>query len=197
MSSAYRRRTIRRNQEGRYELRLRPSEREILAQLPEALSTVLKSAGEGPAAAPELVRLFPPAYYDDAAAERSYREIVRDDLIAHHNAALEVLAATVDAKELDEEQVAAWLDVLNDVRLVLGTTLGVTEEGPPELDDDVDVDRYALYGYLSFLVEQIVEAVSSALPAPVPGADDLAPGDPWGEPPEGLRWSTPGAPREP
>lgn len=197
MSAGYRRRRIRRTHEGRYELRLPPGEREILAELPQALSAVLSSAEDGPAAAPELVRLFPPAYHDDPQAERSYREVVHSDLVADHKAALDALAATVEAKDLDEEQVSSWLDVLNDVRLVLGTTLGVTEEGPPVLDDEVGAARYALYGYLSLLVEQIVEAVSTALPPPVPGVDEHAPEDPWGEPPEGLRWSTPGAPPEP
>jgi hypothetical protein len=183
--------------DGRYELRLPPSERDVLAQLPEALGPTLESARDGAAAAPEAVRLFPPAYPDDPAAERSYRELVHDDLLAQHRAALEAVAATVGARQLDEEQAAAWLTALNDVRLVLGTTLGVVEEGPPPLRNEVDEARWSLYGYLSLLVEQLVDAMTGALPPPVADADDRVPDDPWGDPPDGLRWSPPGAPATP
>jgi hypothetical protein len=180
--------------DGRYELRLPPAERAILAQLPEALLPVLENARDGAGAAPEAARLFPPAYPDDAEAERSYREVVHQDLLGHHRGALETVSATVDSKFLDDEQAASWLAALNDVRLVLGTTLGVSEDGVPALKNEIDGARWSLYGYLSLLVEQLVGAMSGALPPPVPAADDLVPDDPWGEPPSGLRWSAPGAP---
>lgn len=186
-----------RRADGRYELRLSPNERAVLAQLPEALAPMLESARDGAGAAPEAVRLFPPAYPDDAAAERAYRELVHQDLLGQHRAALEVVAATVEARQLDEDDAVGWLAALNDVRLVLGTTLGVTEEGPPAMQNDVDAARWSLYGYLSMLVEQLVEAMSGALPPAAPDADERVPDDPWGDPPEGLRWSTPGAPATP
>jgi hypothetical protein len=183
-----------RRADGRYELRLPPAERAILAQLPEALLPVLDNARDGAAAAPEAARLFPPAYPDDPESERSYREVVHQDLLGHHREALAAVSATVESKTLDDAEVAAWLAALNDVRLVLGTTLGVKEEGPPPLRNEIDSARWSLYGYLSLLVEQLVDAMSGALPPPVPDADDRVPEDPWGDPPSGLRWSAPGAP---
>jgi hypothetical protein len=183
-----------RRTDGRYELRLPPAERSVLAQLPEALQPVLESARDGAGAAPEVVRLFPPAYPEDAESERSYRELVHSDLLSHHREALEVVAATVENRQLDDEQAANWLAALNDVRLVLGTTLGVVEDGPPVLTNEIDEARWSLYGYLSLLVEQLVDAMSGALPPAVPDADERVPEDPWGEPPQGLRWSAPGVP---
>jgi hypothetical protein len=184
-----------RRRDGRYELRLPPDERAVLAQLPEALAPVLDSALEGGiGAAPEAVRLFPPAYPDDQEAERAYRDVVHSDLVSRHRAALATVTATVGSRFLDDEQAGCWLSALNDVRLVLGTTLGVAESGPPPLTNEIDAARWSLYGYLSLLVEQLVEAMSGALPPALPDADDRVPEDPWGEPPEGLRWSAPGAP---
>jgi hypothetical protein len=192
LTSFFRSRRIRRGTDGRYELRLPPVERSLLAQLPEALTTMLDTARGGAAAAPEAVRLFPPAYPEDATAEHAYRQSVHGDLVERHRAAFETVAATVGARSLDDEQIGCWLGALNDVRLVLGTTLGVSEEGPPPLQSEVDEARWALYNYLSLLVEQMIDAMSGALPPPAPGADDLVPDDPWGEPPPGLRWSAPG-----
>lgn len=185
---------VSRRADGRYDLRLPQSERAVLAQLPEGLGPMLESARAGAVAAPEAARLFPPAYPDDPTSERAYRDVVHQDLVGQHRAALDVLAATVGGRQLDEEQAACWMSVLNDVRLVLGTTLGVREEGPPPLVNEVDRARWSLYQYLSLLLEQFVEAMTGALPPALPDADERVPDDPWGEPPEGLRWSTPGAP---
>ena len=193
MTSFFRPRRIRRGADGSYELRLPPAERSLLAQLPEALLTMLDTARAGASAAPEAVRLFPPAYPDDKDAERAYRETMHADLVERHRAAFSMMAATVGARSLDEEQITCWLGALNDVRLVLGTTLGVSEEGPPPLAGDVDAARWSLYNYLSLLVEQLVDAMTGALPPPVVGVDELAPDDPWGDPPSGMRWSAPGA----
>ena len=71
------------------------------------------------------------------------------------------MEATIDARELDESQALAWMSSVNSVRLVLGTLLDVSEEldidGLP--DDDPDIHSYALYAYLSMLLEELVTAV--------------------------------------
>ena len=38
------------------------------------------------------------------------------------------MEASIDADRLTEEQLLSWLGVLNDLRLVLGTRLEITEE---------------------------------------------------------------------
>ena len=72
-----------------------------------------------------------------------------------------MVEATVDATELDAEQLAAWMGAVNDLRLVLGTKLDVSEDPMFEIpDDDPDVQAYAIYTYCSWLLEQIVEALN-------------------------------------
>lgn len=73
----------------------------------------------------------------------------------------------MEADRLDEEQLVAWLGSLNDLRLVLGTRLEVTEEDYERDVPDEDPRRpaFAVYHYLSWLEEELVEALGSGLPA--------------------------------
>jgi hypothetical protein len=117
---------------------------------------------------PSLARLRPPAYADDPEAEAEYRRLVEDDLTASRRQALEVMARTVDARELDQEEMAAWLGALNDLRLVLGTRLDVTEETDFEdfPSDDPRAQQFVLYIYLGWLQEQAVAALAQGLARP-------------------------------
>ena len=148
---------IRRNRRGEFELRLPAEERDLLRTLPgqlrEALPTDDLAVG----------RLFPPAYGDDPELEEDYRRMVRDDLMSEHLRALQVMEETIDARRLSEEQLVGWLGALNDLRLVLGTRLHVTEETYEEDRDpgDPNTPAYALFFYLGWLEEQVVEALAS------------------------------------
>lgn len=110
---------------------------------------------------PALRRLFPPAY-DDAELESEYRELTRGQLTSEREQALELLEATVDNTDLSPEEADSWLRALNDVRLVLGTELDVTED----LDwdalapDDARLPGLSLYAYVSWIQEQLVEALA-------------------------------------
>ena len=56
----------------------------------------------------------------------------------------------------------AWMRALNEVRLVLGTRLDVSEEGDERPLDDTDPrwEAFAVYDYLTHLQAEIVEALS-------------------------------------
>ena len=71
---------------------------------------------------------------------------------------IDTVEASIEAKELDEAQAAAWMTSLNSVRLVLGTMLDVSEETDVAMvgDEDPDVQAYALYAYLSLLLEELL-----------------------------------------
>jgi hypothetical protein len=145
---------------GDFRLRLGREERRALRALPAQLRELLGTDD------PSLRRLFPPAYEDDPESEDEYRRLVRDELLAGRRRALEVMEETAGADRLTVEQLEAWLSALNDLRLVLGTRLGVTEA---TLLDDLDPSdpraaEYALYGYLSWLQEQAVAAAFTTLP---------------------------------
>jgi len=114
---------------------------------------------------PSLRRIFPPAYVDDAAANDEYRRLMREELLEGKLEALRVFEETAGADRLSEEQLEAWLGALESLRLFLGTQLDVQEEiySRPIDPDDPDAPSLALYGYLSFLQEQVVEALSASL----------------------------------
>ena len=76
----------------------------------------------------------------------------------------DVMRATLGHRELSPEQADAWLRVLNDLRLMLGTRLDVTEELDFEDFDPAEpqAQELAIYGYLSWLQEQLVAALQTA-----------------------------------
>ena len=153
------RRKVERSRDGSFKLRLDKDERDLLRTLPSQLQELLKDTPDDPS----LRRLFPPAS-DDEEIETEYRRFMGDDLRDRRLEAAGVMAATVDADRLSEEEACAWLSTLNDLRLVLGTRLDVTEDLDPATigPDDDRAPGLALYGYLSWLVEQIVEALAPA-----------------------------------
>jgi len=185
---------MKRNARGGYDLRLPSEERQLLRALPVRLKEALGQVETGGGEVPESVRrLFPPAYLQDEEAERAYREMAIGELVEHHLEALTVLTRTADATRLTDEEADAWLTALNDLRLSIGTALGVTEEHVDVEPDDPTYSDWICYQYLSYLQSEAIEAMYGALPPPSAGADEVLPEDPWGEPPGGLRWD--GTPR--
>jgi hypothetical protein len=194
------RRRIRALRDGSFDVRLPSEERALLAALPRQLAAAIDEMpvdGETPEA---LQRLFPPAYLHDERAQASYGSVMRPELATHHREALETLLDTADKNRLTPEEIERWLSALNDLRLVIGTSLGVTEEMPQVASNDPRFGEWVLYSYLSFLEGEVIDALSGTLPPPVPGAGDDLPEDPWGEPLGDLRWDgtvRPSGPVEP
>ncbi len=150
---------IRRTRKGDFELRLPDGTRQLLANLVPQLRATLDV--DEPSADPTLRRLFPTAYPDDPTQEAEYRSMVSDDLRRRRIDALDVVEATIDADRLDEAQLTAWMHTINDLRLVLGTLLDVSEDEPAEADPELaDADARAIYQYLSYLLDVIVDALS-------------------------------------
>ena len=142
---------------GTVELGLSRDERTLLGGLVEELRALL----DGAPGDPSLRRLFPPAY-DEEDDERAYRDLMGGELLDGRRAALELVAETVDRDRLSPEEAETWLRALNDLRLVLGTRLDVQEDTfAEELDEnDPRAPALAVYGYLSWLQEQLVAALS-------------------------------------
>jgi Domain of unknown function (DUF2017) len=151
------RRRIERTGKGDIRLRLPRDERTLLRSLPAQLRRLLAEAPDDPS----LERLFPPAY-DDAEDEAEYRRLMGDELLEGRQRALRVIEETLDQDRLTKEQAEAWLTALNDLRLVLGTRLDVSEEMLLERlrPDDPNAFEISLYAYLSWLQEQLVDALA-------------------------------------
>jgi hypothetical protein len=150
-------RRVRRTRKGDFEVKLPQEERALL----QSLAPQLRDQLDGDLADPSLRRLFPTAYADDPERDHEYHALVRDDLADRRRAAIDTLVTTLDESRLTEGQLTAWMGAVNDLRLVLGTRLDVSEETELLDADDPDAPMLALYGYLGFLLEQIVEALAS------------------------------------
>ena len=154
-----RRRWVRRTGPGRYAVRLSEDERALLGTLVDQLRTLLTASTDDPT----VRRLFPTAYHDDPERDREYQQLVRDELLTRRLATLDSVTASLEATELDEGQLSAWMGAVNDLRLVLGTTLDVSEDGVPPDPEAPDAPTYAVYGYLSAILDGIVEALAEGL----------------------------------
>ncbi len=153
---------ILRNRRGQFELRLPQAERSVLRWLPVKLREELAEPE-----APGLERLFPPAHPEEPRLEIGYRELVHDELLQRRLSATRTMEATMEAKILEEEQLLAWLSVVNDVRLIIGTRLGADEDEQEEdvPEDDPRAAAYTLYHYLGWLEEQMVQVLAESLSA--------------------------------
>jgi hypothetical protein len=147
---------VKRTRRGDFELHLSREERTILRELPEQLRALLSSDD------PALERVFPPAYPDEEELQAEYEGLVRGDLLRQRLGSADVMERTIDSSRVTEGELLAWLSALNDLRLILGTKLGATEDDDPETiaDDDPLASSYALYHYLGWLEEQVVEALA-------------------------------------
>lgn len=152
-----RRHLFERRPDGRFDLRLAADERQLLAGLADQLGALLDGEPEDPA----LRRLFPAAYHDDAEREAEWQLLMGDDLRDSRRAALETLRVTATRTEVTEDEVTAWMQAVNALRLVLGTRLDVTEEDTGDRPaDDPDAPAFALYGFLSYLLDRTVDSLS-------------------------------------
>jgi Domain of unknown function (DUF2017) len=146
--------------DGGIRINLPTEEREFLRGLMEQLSALISDTASGGELDDRVRRLFPTAYPDDPERDAEYHKYMREELIASHRASIERVSESLNADELTELQAISWTQSLNSVRLVLGTMLDISEE--TELSD-IDVDdpeygSYALYGYLSGLLDDVVSA---------------------------------------
>jgi hypothetical protein len=66
--------------------------------------------------------------------------------------------------DLDPDEAALWLAVVNDSRLALGALLGVASEGHWEDGPDPDNPASMLLWYLGWLEEGLVQAMMGSLP---------------------------------
>ncbi len=136
-------------------------ERELLGRLLDQLRTMLLAGADQP----NLRRLFPPAYHQaiDAGAETEYQRLMGDELVAARLDAIDTVTRAIDDDALlDEAGAMAFLRAVNQLRLVLGTALDLSEDDEPALvaDDHPLAGEMHLYHYLSWLLEHAIDCLS-------------------------------------
>ena len=140
---------------GQLRLRLLPPEAEALGQLFDELDSLIADPQPED---PVVQRLYPAAYRDDEAAEREYRELTESSLReeqAERLAACRADLASGTEIGLDAEAGTRWIQALNDLRLAVGTRLGVTEDDVPSGEHESRM----IYYWLTHLQDDIVQAL--------------------------------------
>ncbi len=123
---------------------------------------------EGPTDIPEdqaLARLFPDAFIGDSEAASDFRRFTEPELrrakIGNARSVRSQIETLSGKQAISPEDVQAWLLVLNDLRLVLGTRLGVDDDGDYRTNDDDPTTKYQIhvYDYLTYLQGTLVECL--------------------------------------
>lgn len=146
------------NKAGQISVRLDETMRALIKQVAEELREVLLVED------PELTRrLYPTAYPDDDALEDGYQEVVHDQLLMARLDGIDQLQASIDDEEISLNTADAWMNTINQIRLVLGTKLDVGEEQVDIDQDDPESTSYVIYQVLSHILEELTSARINAL----------------------------------
>ena len=128
----------------------------------EALAASLDEKPERPSD-PVRARLLPDAVLDDPEAAAEFRRFSETTLADRKRADAAALRAALDAPTVVDDQGARrLLGALNDLRLMLGTRLSVTESGV--LGGAEDLQSYATYQLLTMLQSDLVDELSGDAP---------------------------------
>lgn len=150
-----------------------------IAQTSDPLEQLLDFSG--PTTEPEdpvLARLFPTAYPDDEDAAGDFRRFTEGQLRDGKAAAAATIIESLEGAglpdqpedglfidlELDEPEALSWMRSFTDMRLAIGTRLGV-EEGDEDYweslsDEDPRTQVHDIYQWLGYLQETLVDAVA-------------------------------------
>jgi hypothetical protein len=157
--------------------RAEPSSRDPLADL------VGIGSHDEPPEDPVLARILPSGYADDGDA-REFRRFTEVELLRGKLAAAQSVMAAIEAADrfviVGPEDQYDWLTFLNDLRLALGTRIGVREDAMEELanvaDDDPRLPMLLVYDWLTYVQGSLVEMLMLQLPDS--GIDDDESGPP-------------------
>jgi len=146
---------------GLVRLRLDSIESRLLSRLFADLLELLSAEAPDD---PVQRRLFPAGYSDDDAADLEFRSLteltLRTERCERARQCVADLAAASGELELTDEAGQRWIQVLNDVRLALGTQLDITEHDDPDIDpDDPGAAQRAIYYWLTGAQDSIVRAL--------------------------------------
>jgi hypothetical protein len=135
--------------------------------LAEAVETA--DAAEAPSIPddPVLARLLPDAYQEDPEAAGEFRKYTESSLREAKKYFAQTLLDTLPPSggrvRLTGDQARDWMRALNDVRLMFGVRLEVTEDFEEQLaalaPDDPKVAAFEVYGWLGAVQESLVRAL--------------------------------------
>ena len=140
---------------------------DLFADLEKMFNEAAAEPPEAPAD-PVLARLLPDAYQDDPEAAGEFRKYTESSLREAKKYFAQTLLETLPPKggrvKLTADQARDWLRALNDVRLMFGVRLEVTEDFEDQLTSldpkDPRVAAFQVYGWLGGVQESLVRAIA-------------------------------------
>lgn len=149
-------------------IQLTTDEAGILAELCREMMVLLDISSVR--ADPVVARLFPDGYEDDDDAEAGHwHDLVGGDLEEAKRAAVDAMLTVVSAggpvdHVATPEEATAWLRVITDLRLAIGTRLGVDEAKMAAKVDTDDPDAAALnvLHWLGWMQERMLRVLRKA-----------------------------------
>jgi hypothetical protein len=146
--------------------RLVDAEAGIVGLLLDQLEQLLAADPTDTGGDPVLARLLPPGHASDPEIAADYRDLTEEGLRSGKADDLAMVRATLPPEggeiRLDDEQARAWLRTTNDLRLALGTRLGVTAETePPDDPADEEGSQLAVYYWLTAVQGSLVDALAA------------------------------------
>jgi hypothetical protein len=144
--------------------RLVDAEADIVGLLLDQLEQLLAADPDDTGGDPVLDRLLPPGHTGDPEIAADYRDMTEASLRSGKADDLATVRATLPPEggeiRLDDDQARAWLRTTNDLRLALGTRLGVTAETePPDDPADEEGSQLAVYYWLTAVQGSLVDAL--------------------------------------
>ena len=155
-----------RRRDGHLVARLVDAEAGIVGLLLDQLEQLLAADPADSGGDPVMERLLPPGHATDPEIAADYRDMTEAGLRSGKADDLATVRATLPPEggevRLDDEQARAWLRTTNDLRLALGTRLGVTAETePPEDPADEEGSQLAVYYWLTAVQGSLVDALAA------------------------------------
>lgn len=138
-----------------FENQLREEEIELLSLLPSLVEEAIEMNS------PYVARMFPPTYPFDAVAQSKFEKTTGDSLVEKHKVMLEGFTSSLHNKQLNFADLAIWVGAINDIRLLLGTTLDVYEGMEPPDPSDPTYHNFVIYDYLAWLQGSILDFLGS------------------------------------
>jgi hypothetical protein len=144
--------------------RLVDAEASIVGLLLDQLEQLLAADPDDSGGDPVVERLLPPGHASDPEIAADYRDLTEAALRSGKADDLAIVRATLPPEggdvRLDDDQARAWLRTTNDLRLALGTRLGVTADTePPEDPTEEEGSQLAVYYWLTAVQGSLVDAL--------------------------------------
>lgn len=174
-------RGFKRTSKDNIELFLEPLEIALLTSLIEQIATLLEPESSEKSKDPlekiigidskisrptdeVLLRLLPDAYQNDTDASDEFRRFTERSLrelkIRNSKHVLQNLPEPDQVTIIKSKDFQTWLTVLNDVRLALGTRIGINEDFE-DSDEEIEQDHsHEIYSWLTWLQSNLLEELN-------------------------------------